>query len=36
VITAVAKGQAALTNSFELAGSEENDKKLVNEKIEVL
>jgi proteasome lid subunit RPN8/RPN11 len=35
VITAVAKGQAAITNSFELTGSEENDKKLVDEKIEV-
>jgi proteasome lid subunit RPN8/RPN11 len=36
VITAVAKGNAVLTNSFELTGSDENDKKLVNEKIEVL
>jgi proteasome lid subunit RPN8/RPN11 len=36
VITAVAKGNAAMTNSFELTGSEENDKKLVSEKIEVL
>jgi proteasome lid subunit RPN8/RPN11 len=36
VITAVAKGNAAMTNSFELTGSDENDKKLVNEKIEVL
>jgi proteasome lid subunit RPN8/RPN11 len=36
VITAVAKGRAALTNSFELAGADENDKRLVNEKIEVL
>jgi proteasome lid subunit RPN8/RPN11 len=36
VITAVAKGNAAVTNSFELTGSEENDKKLVSEKIEVL
>jgi len=35
VITAVAKGRAAMTNSFELTGSEENDKKLVDEKIEV-
>jgi proteasome lid subunit RPN8/RPN11 len=35
VITAVEKGKAALTNSFELAGTEENDKKFVNEKIEV-
>jgi proteasome lid subunit RPN8/RPN11 len=36
VITAVAKGNAAMTNSFELTGAEENDKKLVSEKIEVL
>jgi proteasome lid subunit RPN8/RPN11 len=35
VITSVEKGQAAVTNSFELAGSDENDKKLVDEKIEV-
>jgi len=35
VITAVAKGKAAITNSFELTGFDENDKKLVNEKVEV-
>jgi proteasome lid subunit RPN8/RPN11 len=35
VITSVEKGKAVLTNSFELTGSEENDKKLVDEKIEV-
>ena len=35
VITSVEKGKAALTNSFELTGSEEADKKLVNEKIEL-
>ena len=35
VITSVEKGKAVLTNSFELTGSDENDKKLVNEKIEV-
>ena len=35
VITSVVKGKAALTNSFELAGSDEDDKKLVAEKIEV-
>lgn len=35
VITAVEKGTAAITNSFELAGSEERDKRLVDEKIEV-
>ena len=36
VITAVAKGNAAMTNSFELTGSDENDKKLVSENIEVV
>lgn len=35
VITAVERGKAALTNSFELTGFEESDKKLVNEKVEV-
>jgi proteasome lid subunit RPN8/RPN11 len=35
VITSVEKGKAVLTNSFELTGSDENDKKLGNEKIEV-
>ncbi len=35
VITSVEKGKAALTNSFELTGSDEDDKKLVDEKIEV-
>jgi len=35
VITAVAKGKAAITNSFELTGFDENDKKLVDEKVEV-
>jgi proteasome lid subunit RPN8/RPN11 len=35
VITSVEKGKAVLTNAFELTGSDENDKKLVNEKIEV-
>ena len=35
VITSVEKGKAALTNSFELTGSDENDKKLVAEKIEM-
>jgi proteasome lid subunit RPN8/RPN11 len=35
VITAVEKGKAVLTNSFELTGFEETDKKLVDEKIEV-
>ena len=36
VITSVEKGKAVLTNSFELTGSDENDKKLVDEKIEVV
>ena len=35
VIVSVEKGKAALTNSFELTGSDESDKKLVDEKIEV-
>jgi proteasome lid subunit RPN8/RPN11 len=35
VITAIEKGRAAATNSFELAGSDESDKRLVNEKIDV-
>jgi proteasome lid subunit RPN8/RPN11 len=35
VITSVDKGKPVLTNSFELTGSDENDKKLVHEKIEV-
>jgi proteasome lid subunit RPN8/RPN11 len=36
VITTVEKGKAGLTNSFELTGSDENDKKLVDEAIEVV
>ena len=36
VITSVEKGKAVLTNAFELTGSDENDKKLVDEKIEVV
>src|SRR5260370_10989560 len=35
VITSVEKGKAVLTNSFELSGSDESDKQLVDEKIEV-
>jgi proteasome lid subunit RPN8/RPN11 len=35
VITSVEKGKAVLTNSFELTGFDENDKKLVDEGIEV-
>jgi len=35
IITSVEKGKAAMTNSFELTGSDENDKKLEDESIEV-
>ena len=35
VITSVEKGKAVLTSSFELTGSNEDDKKFVDEKIEV-
>ncbi len=35
VITSVEKGKAVLTNSFELLGFDENDKRLVDETIEV-
>lgn len=35
VITAVEKGKAASTNSFELQGGDEKDKKLADERIEV-
>jgi proteasome lid subunit RPN8/RPN11 len=35
VITSVEKGKAAITNSFELAGIDEADKKFVNETIDV-
>ena len=35
VITSVEQGKAVLTNSFELTGFDEGDKKLVDEKIEV-
>jgi proteasome lid subunit RPN8/RPN11 len=35
VITSVEKGKAAITNSFELTGGDENDKKLADEKIEI-
>jgi|SRR5579872_1002915 len=35
VITSVEKGKAVLTNSFELSGSDENDKQLVDEKVDV-
>jgi proteasome lid subunit RPN8/RPN11 len=36
VITSVEKGKAVLTSSFELTGSNEDDKKFVDEKIEVV
>jgi proteasome lid subunit RPN8/RPN11 len=35
VITSVEKGKAVLTNSFELTGRDESDKKFVDEKTEV-
>jgi proteasome lid subunit RPN8/RPN11 len=35
VITSVEKGKAATTNSFALVGSDETDKKLVEEKVQV-
>jgi proteasome lid subunit RPN8/RPN11 len=35
VITSVEKGKAVLTNSFELTGTDEGDKQLAGEKIEV-
>jgi proteasome lid subunit RPN8/RPN11 len=35
VITSVEKGKAAVTNSFELKGSDESDKQLADEKIEI-
>jgi len=36
VITSVEKGTATITNSFELVGSDEADKKFVDEKAEVV
>lgn len=35
VITSVAKGKADITNSFELTGADENDKRFVPERIVV-
>jgi proteasome lid subunit RPN8/RPN11 len=35
VITSVEKGKAATTNSFELVGNDESDKKFVDEAIEM-
>jgi proteasome lid subunit RPN8/RPN11 len=36
VITSIEKGTATITNSFELVGSDEDDKKFVDEKTEVV
>jgi proteasome lid subunit RPN8/RPN11 len=35
VITAVEKGKAAITNAFELAGADESEKQLLDEKIDI-
>ena len=35
IITSVDKGKAAITNSFELIGTEESDKHFVDEKIDI-
>ena len=35
VITSVEKGKAAITNSFELTGSDESDKRLIDEPVRV-
>jgi proteasome lid subunit RPN8/RPN11 len=35
MITSVEKGKAAVTNSFELAGTDESDKKFLDEKVEL-
>ena len=35
VITSVEKGKATITNSFELTGNDEDDKKFVDEKTEM-
>jgi proteasome lid subunit RPN8/RPN11 len=35
VITSVEKGKAAITNSFELVGTEESDKRFVDEGVEI-
>src|SRR5437764_12568456 len=35
VITSVEKGKAVLTNSFELSGTDESDKQLADEKIDI-
>jgi proteasome lid subunit RPN8/RPN11 len=36
VITSVEKGKAATTNSFELSGMDEDDKKFVDESVELI
>jgi proteasome lid subunit RPN8/RPN11 len=36
VITSVNQGEAVLTNAFELVGSDEADKRLLDEKVEVV
>jgi len=36
VITSVEKGKAALTNSFQLDGTDEDDKKLVDEVVDLV
>jgi proteasome lid subunit RPN8/RPN11 len=36
VITSVKKGKADATNSFELLGSDENDKKFADEEVEIM
>jgi proteasome lid subunit RPN8/RPN11 len=36
VITSVEKGKAAVTNSFELSGEDENEKRFLDEKIQVV
>src|SRR2546422_8678370 len=36
VITSVQKGKAAITNSFELTGNEENDKKFTDENLSIV
>ncbi len=36
VITSVNQGEAVLTNAFELVGSDEADKRLLDEKVEVI
>jgi proteasome lid subunit RPN8/RPN11 len=36
IITSVEKGTAAITNSFQLEGSDEGDKRFLNETVEVV